>query len=105
MNEFSDQVLARRLLEARELGNSFGLFLRRSIRSYLILFSYWTVILIAFGMFQFWIPFYISLGCLAGCLLRDFGWIRNHLRIWQFTVRVLDWDKVQELAQEKSVVQ
>ena len=103
MNQFSDQTLARRMLETRDRGYSFALFFRRSAKRYLLLFSYFGLALIAFGVLQLWLPFYLMLGMLAGCLFRDIGWVRAVGKTWPFSLKVTDWDKVQRLADEKPV--
>jgi hypothetical protein len=110
MNNFTNQVLAKQLLEARERGYSLSLYLRQNTKSYSIFFSYCTFLLVGFGVLQFWIPFrftpfWVALICVATCLLRDLGWILSSLRAWQFTSKVIDWDKVQKFAEEKPAVQ
>ncbi|MBL8857099.1 MAG: hypothetical protein JNL28_01160 [Planctomycetes bacterium] len=47
--------------------------------------------------------FYIVLGMLIGCLARDFGWLRNMRIAWSFNVRVVNWDKVQRIADGEQV--
>jgi hypothetical protein len=101
MNQLSDQMLARLMLETRDRGHSFSLFFRRSAKRYLMLVSYFGISLIAFGIFQLWMPFVFLIGMLAGCFLRDIGWVRGVGKTWPFSLKVTDWDKVQKLAVEK----
>ena len=103
MNQFSDQALARRMLETRDCGYSFSHFVRRNAKRYLLFISYFGFALIAFGVLQLWMPFYLMLGMFAGCLLRDIGWLRVVGKTWPFSLKVTDWDKVQRLADEKPV--
>jgi hypothetical protein len=110
MNKFSDQVLAKRLLKIRESGYSLSLYLRQNNKSYSIFFLYCTFLLVGFGVLQFWIPFRLSpfwivLSCVATCLLRDLNWILGTVRTWQFSSKVIDWDKVQKFAEEKPALQ
>ncbi|MBN8459461.1 MAG: hypothetical protein J0M04_16660 [Verrucomicrobia bacterium] len=104
MKPFSDQMLARRMLETRDCGYSFGLFFRRSSRRYLLLVSYFVLALVAFALFQLWSVYYLMLGMFAGCIFRDIGWVRTGGKTWPFSLKVTDWDKVQRLADEKDVV-
>src|SRR2546429_9839057 len=103
MNQFSDQILARRMLETRDRGYSIGLFFRRSAKRYLLLISYFGVVLIAFGVFHQWMLFYLMFGMLAGCFFRDIGWVRTVGKTWPFSLHVTDWEKVRKLADEKDV--
>ena len=96
----SDQVLAKRMLETRERGISFGLVLRRSMRGYLFLFLVFGVVLGWLAWIEYWPPFVLMLGMLVGCLLRDVGWIRRIKQTWPFTLKVTDWEIVRELAEE-----
>src|SRR5712671_6451164 len=106
MNKYSDQVLAKQLLEAREHGNRFTFkrYLQQSTRSYFIFFCYWALPLIAFGLLQMWVPFWIIVGCVAGSLQRDISWAIRSFESWPFTSKVIDWDKVQKLAEEQPAV-
>jgi len=110
MNKFSDQVLAKRLLERRETGYSLSLYLRQNNKTYSIFFFYWILLLVGFGLLQLWIPLQLSplwlvLICMAACLSRDVNWFLATARAWQFTSKVIDWDKVQKLAEEKAAVE
>jgi len=100
MNQLSDQILAKRMLEMHDRGYSFALFFRRSAKNYLLVLSCFGSGLIAFGLLQLWIPFNLILGLSAGCLLRDIGWFRAISKTWPFSLKVTDWDKVRRLAEE-----
>ncbi|MCD6048725.1 MAG: hypothetical protein K0Q55_128, partial [Verrucomicrobia bacterium] len=76
-------------------------YFRRSAKRYLLLFSSFVLVFIVFGLLQRWDLVYLMLGMLAGCLFRDIGWVLAVRRTWPFTVKVTDWDKVQQLADEK----
>ena len=86
MNNFSDEVLARRLLARREQGYSLSLYLRQNNKSYSIFFTYFTFLIIGLGVLQFWIPFriapvWIAVTCVASCLLRDLSWVLGTVRV------------------------
>jgi uncharacterized membrane protein len=110
MNNFSDQALAKRLLERKDTGYSVSLYLRENNKSYSIFFFYCILLLVGFGLLQLWIPlrlspFWVVVICVVACLSRDLNWIRATARAWQFTSKMIDWDKVQKLAEEKSTGQ
>jgi hypothetical protein len=42
---------------------------------------------------------YLMVGAFAGVLLRDFGIMRAQTKLWPTQHRVLDWQKVQRMAQ------
>jgi hypothetical protein len=104
MNKFSDQMLAQRMLETRERGYSFALFVRRNTARYTFLVSYFAIGLGVLAWLQAWPFFYVLLGLFAGCVFRDIGWFRAIGRTWAFSLKVTDWDKVQKLADEKNLV-
>jgi hypothetical protein len=103
MSKINDQILARRMLETRNRGYSFALFLRRNTTRYLIFFSCLGLALVGIAWLRFWTLFYITLGLLAGAVLRDIGWFRAIGKTWPFSLKVTDWDKVQKLADERDV--
>lgn len=98
MNRLSDQTLAKNMLETRERGFSFGLYLRRGYVRYLLLTTYYTLALALFAALQVWPAFYIMLGHTIGVFTRDIGWIRAVRKSWPFTEKVTDWEKIQRLA-------
>ena len=101
MSDFTDRTLARRLLETRERGFSFELFYSRSKKNYALLALCFLGPLPAFAVAESWTAFWIDLGMLLGCLLRDVSWVRAVGKTWPFSVKVTDWDKVQKLADDE----
>ncbi len=77
MNQFSDQILARRMLESRDHGSSYLFFFCRSVKRYLLPGSYMFVVLVGSTLLQYWMFFFFMLGMFAGCLFRDLGWTRT----------------------------
>ncbi|WP_406694882.1 hypothetical protein V5E97_27950 [Singulisphaera sp. Ch08] len=93
-----EQQLAKMLLQARENGYTLGLFYRWSLRGYLVLF-----IAISIGIAWFsWVNMapgiYAMTGLLVGALLRDYGVAKKQVRLWPVQARLLDWEKVQAMA-------
>ena len=88
------------MLETRERGVSYGLFLRKSARPYLILLLVYGVLLSVLVCLDLWMPFVLMVGMLLGCLLRDVGWVRRIKQTWPFTLKTTDWDIVQRLAEK-----
>lgn len=101
MDQFSDRILARRMIEARDCGHSFALFFRRYRKHYLLLVSYFGILLVASALVQFWMIFCAALGMLAGALLRDIGWMRSFRKTFPFSMKVTDWEKVTRIADDK----
>jgi hypothetical protein len=98
MRNESDQVLARRQIEFRDNGCSYGSFLRNNIKGYLFLIASYVLLLALSAFLQHWILFYVLLGGLVGSLSRDVGWMRGARKRWAFSVKITDWEKVQRLA-------
>ncbi len=103
MNQLTDQVIARGMLETRKHDCSLDHYFRRSTKRYLALFAIFVLAFIVFGILRRWDLVYLMFGMLAGCLLRDIGWVRAVRKTWSFTLKVTDWDKVQQLADEKPI--
>ena len=100
MNRFSDQFLARQMLETRQRGYSLTRFVQLNSQRYVILFSYFGLLLVACAFLNLWMFFCAVLGLVAGCVLRDIAWAKTIGRTWPFSVKVTDWDKVQRLADD-----
>jgi len=98
MNRFSDQALARIMLDLRQRGISFGLHIRRNSLFYGLFFGYFFVFLAVLAWMQIWPVFFICTGACIGALLRDIGWIRASRNSLPFTLKVTDWKQVEGLA-------
>jgi hypothetical protein len=101
MRQFSDQILAKRLLETRDRGYSFALFVRQNTKTYLLIVSYFVLGLVALALLRSWTAFYLLLGMFVGCFVRDGGWVRQGGKTWPFRLKVIDWDRVQRIADDK----
>jgi hypothetical protein len=73
---------------------------RRNATRYAILLTSGGFSLAMLASLRLWIPFYVVLGFVAGCLTRDLAWARVVRRTWPFSSDVADWDKIQRLADE-----
>jgi hypothetical protein len=99
MKNVSDQVLAKRMLQIRaEDGYRLGTFLRLNARKYILYGLFFIVALASLAASGMWIGFYLLLGLFLGSLLRDLGWVRASRRSWPFTMSVVNWDVVEQLA-------
>jgi hypothetical protein len=90
------------MLETRDRGYSFPLFIRRGAKRYLLLFALFGFALLAFGVLQYWMTFNLMLGMFVGCLLRDIGWFRAIGKTWPFSQKVTDWNEVQRIADARN---
>ena len=98
MNRFSDQMLAKSLLESRERGVSLVRHVRYNATPYGIFVTYFGVTLAILAWVQLWLPLCFLLGMCVGSLLWDVGWLRGIRRSFPFTLKVTDWGKVESLA-------
>jgi len=102
MREISDQVLAMRLLKIREQGGyRFRGFWHMNTKKYIYFVVYVGAVLGFLAFAGMWFGFALVLGLGLGAFLRDFGWVRASGRTWPFTMKVIDWGFVEELAAEK----
>lgn len=100
MKTQSDHQLARHYLAHRK-GYSLGYVFRQSRIRYAVLGSLLLVSALLFLLtddyiikgFCLW-----AIGVWFGAIVRDFGWLRNIKQQWSFTERVIDWNKIEELA-------
>jgi hypothetical protein len=93
-------LIAKRLLEAHERGGlTVGLSLRWNALRFAILAIYFLVGLAILGYLQLWTFFALLLGMVLGIFLTNYGWIRTSVRVWSFNERVIDWEKVRQIAE------
>lgn len=111
MRATNDQALAQRLLSMRDQGAySFGRFLKLNLWRYLFQIALHSVLLAILAFLGMWPLFIFLLGLVLGAFLRDLGWVRSSRRVWPFTVRVTNWELVEQIAvlkpqTEESVLQ
>jgi hypothetical protein len=102
MKKQTEQELARHMLAHRSKGYSLAYVLRKSAARCAILVA----ILIAFAI---WFhatedPWQKGLclwgvGAFLGALARDIGWLRRARRQWPFTEKIVNWQRVEDLAE------
>lgn len=98
----SERRLAQQLLKIREKGpNPWAQFVPVS-RGIAIryLYVFFVLGLIVFKVFPPHLEtlLYLALGLVIGVWLRDFVMVRFQARLWPFSVKVTDWDVVEEIA-------
>jgi hypothetical protein len=112
MNQFSDQSLAKQLLEAREHGITFRRYFRKTI-AYHLLFILCLSLMIYFGWPKYceacqvahdgnWLMVGFAFGLLYVYLLFILM-LRAAKKRLPFQLKVTDWDKVQKLANGEDV--
>ena len=95
----SDQVLAARLLVARDRGGyTLGVWLRWNARPNLLAAG----LLVAWCALQAYagsraLPA-LGLGFGLGMVVRDVSWLRGVRKTWSFSERVTDWEEVERIA-------
>ena len=99
MKPFSHIAAAQRLLETRSQGFTFRLFFRRSKKGYLLLLSYYALGIVFLYSFEIWQGVWLMVGMLLGCISRDVSWVRSTRKAWPLTCEVIDWEKVEKLAE------
>ena len=113
MNQFSDQSLAKQLLEAREHGITFRRYFRKSIALQL-LFILSVSLMIYLGWPKYceacqvahdgdWLMVGLAFGLLYGVYLSIILLFRAVKKGLPFRLKVTDWDKVQRLANGEDV--
>jgi hypothetical protein len=100
MNIFNDKMIARRMLQARQHGYTFGHFIRINAKRYLLILAFDCLFIAYCAYFQFWIIFYLAIGLVVGHYLRDFAWFRTNRKSWPFTEKTTDWQKVESLSKD-----
>jgi len=100
----TDQDTAKALLVHRTQGFSIRRFIRKSARRYFL--SILAVLaLLAGAVYHEDLPmkllFMAGFGMYVGALLRDTGWLRRMKKDWAFTSRIIDWKKVEAMAEGK----
>ncbi len=103
MNQYSDQFLAKQLLEMREHGFTFVRFMRRN----LILHLFFALSILLILLLGAWsgnrLAFGLALGFFLGFWTFTITTIRGVNKHLPFRLKVTDWDKVQRLADGQDV--
>jgi len=98
----TDQVLAEHLLKRKELGGRHLPFSRRQKIGY----SIWGALLLIAIILQNIYPdnpiASFLFGLVIASVARDYAWYKATRLTWQFNERIINWEKVHELAESKS---
>lgn len=97
MNEKEHAI---KLLEQYEKGFSIGLAYKRMFKRYLLSGILFALILYFAIYFKHEPLLWIGVGLYIGMFLRDFGWLKNIKKLWSFSEKITDWDKVKEIAEK-----
>ena len=104
MKQNTEKQLALHLLAHKRRGYSILHILNASKYRYI----FHLLLIAALICCYFWIKdkilnlfFLFTIGMLVGAVVRDIGWIRRMKMIWPFNERVIDWKKVEEIAEKK----
>jgi hypothetical protein len=101
MGRQTDKQLAHHLLAHHKNGYSFRYVIITSRYRYMITFCYASIVAL------FWwhtnnsalkACCTFAIGMLAGAILRDIGFLRRLKRNWPFTEKVVNWNRVDEIA-------
>ena len=98
MKPEKEKLLALHLLAHKEKGYSILYVLNKSKFRYMILFLL-SGLLIWWSLESLNIFIVFSAGMLVGAFFRDFGWLRRIKASWAFNQKVIDWNKVEEIAE------
>ena len=91
--------IARRLLDARDRGYTLGRLLGWNARSYGTIAIVFAAAFVLLNLLQDREPIFSLWAFIAGAVSREAGWIVTLLRGWAFTSEVLDWPKIEEIAE------
>jgi hypothetical protein len=84
-------------------GYSVAQHFRTNAKRYLFFGVYFGALLGITVYIQWWTACAAIGGVVFGCLLRDFAWVSSAKKSWQFSLEIIDWQKVEKLADEKSM--
>lgn len=92
------KILAQRTLEQRETGVTYRMFFRRSLKQQGLFFLAVFLAVAVLLYMRLDIFVWLIVGMYLGAILRDIGWVLAHRLVWPYTRYVIDWDKVQRVA-------
>ena len=102
MRKISDKAMAKWLLDGHERGgHTAGSFLRRNAKRYYYILAFFIIILTFFGMAGCWMVFAVVSGFAAGLLFSDWRWFKGMGAYWAFYEKVMDWDAIKKLSDDK----
>lgn len=100
----TEQELARHMLAHRSKGYSLAYVLRKSAVRYTIQVSILGIFVIWFlKTDELWYKGLClwAIGMFIGALARDVGWLRRIKHQWPFTQKIINWQRVEDIAEGK----
>ena len=99
MAKMSDKMLAKRMVQVRAQGGyKIGPFLRFNAKGYVVLVLYFGAMLAFLAYVQMWTVF-SGIACfVCGVFIRDVSWLVGLRRTWEFSRKIIDWDRVKRVA-------
>ena len=100
MKPINDRIRAKRLLAAREHKFRIVPFLRHNALRYSAYALFAAVLLLVLAFYGRWSAFASVVSFLSGMLIVYLRWFRAQRNVWPFAMRVINWDSVQQLAED-----
>ncbi len=89
---------AKRLLEHKKNGFSYRLTYRGMRNRYFLYLTSILILLYLATQSRENAILYILVGLFIGTFLRDYSWIKAMKLTWSFTEKIIDWEKVKQIA-------
>jgi hypothetical protein len=102
MKRSSEKIMAQRLLVTRTHGFTMLPFFRLRAKSYILYSMLVAIILFFLVLSGFWFAFSLAMAFLMGVLFVYIRWLRGMQRSWPFLSRVMNWDEVKRISEDKS---
>ena len=95
----NENEYAKRLLKHRENGYSIIYAIKNNWKKYLFSITVFVMSLLITLAYLNNYVLYFLVGLYIGTFLRDFGWFINIKKLWSFSEKIIDWNKVKEIAE------
>jgi len=103
MLKITNKKRAKYLLDARQRGGpTFLHFVRVNKIRYIGFIGYFGVFCTYMAIINQWFFFWVLAALVSGALLADMSWLRGTKKSWALMERVINWDEVKKIADEKS---
>lgn len=93
----NEKEYAKRLLKHRENGYSIIYAIKNNWKKYLFSITVFILLLIISAYLNNCLLYFL-IGLYIGTFLRDIGWFINIKKLWPFSEKITNWDKVKEIA-------
>jgi hypothetical protein len=102
MKTISESVQAGLLLQTHERGGYQAIpFIRNNAKGYCFFGIYFLILLALVASKGWWDMFGYVAFFIAGMVLRDISWYRAMKRSWPFVAKIIDWNRVKQIAADK----